>query len=47
MRVPSGLNAAPFTQSACPVSVAIGAPEWPSQTRAVRSAEAVTTREPS
>ena len=47
MRVPSGLNAAPFTQSPCPASVAIGAPELPSQSRAVRSADAVTTREPS
>ena len=47
MRVPSGENAARQTISLWPLSTAIGWPVAVSQTRAVLSAEAVTTRAPS
>ena len=47
MREPSGLNAALFTQSVCPESVASAAPDLASHKRAVLSADAVTIRDPS
>ena len=46
-RLPSGLNAALFTSSVCPESVASAAPVWASHSRAVLSYDAVTTRVPS
>ncbi len=47
MRPPSGLNAAPFTQKPCPDNIVVAAPVLASHTRAVRSQDVVTTREPS
>ena len=45
--MPSGLNAAELTEEVCPRREARVLPESASQTRAVLSAEAVTTRLPS
>ena len=47
IRLPSGLNAAEWTDEVCPWREARGLPESASQTRAVLSAEAVTIRLPS
>ena len=47
IRLPSGLNAAEWTEEVCPWSVVMVLPESASQTLAVLSSEAVRTRLPS